>query len=72
MLTVDTLEICDRPPTRGTPVLATANAGAALGLYVGRTGAGIDWVSWPEQGQPRPTREAYEALCSAFDAAVKR
>jgi hypothetical protein len=70
ILTVDTLEICGTP-VRGTLVLATANAGSPVGRYVGRTSAGIDWVSWPEQGQPRPTREAYEALCQAFDA-VKR
>lgn len=72
MLTVDTLEACTRPPMRGTPVLATANVGSPVGRYVGRSPAGIDWMAWPEQGQPRPTREAYEALCQAFDAAVKR
>jgi hypothetical protein len=71
ILTVDFLEICDRPPVRGTLLLATANAGAPTGLYVGRSPAGIDWVAWPEQGQTRPTRGGYEELCSAFDAAVK-
>lgn len=68
MLTADTIEICDHPPVRGTLVVATATSGAPIGRYVGRTGAGIDWIVWPEQGQPRPTREAYEALCQAFDA----
>ena len=73
MLTADTLEICDRPPLRGTLVIATANAGSPVGRYVGRTGASIDWVSWPEQGEAHPSREAYEALCATFDAAaVKR
>lgn len=70
ILTADTLEICDRPPVRGTLVLATANAGSPTGLYVGRQGV-VDWIAWPEQGEAQPAREAYEAMCEAFDA-VKR
>jgi hypothetical protein len=68
MLTVDLLEACDLPPTRGTPLLATHHTGSPVGLFVGRSPAGIDWICWPSQGERRPSRETFAFMCATFDA----
>jgi hypothetical protein len=63
------LEINKVAPARGTTVTATRNAGSPVGLYVGRSVAGIDWVCWARHdlGETRPSREMFDAMCAAFD-----
>jgi hypothetical protein len=54
-------------PERGTTVTATNHAGSPVGLYVGRSPSGIDWVCWPAINETQPSRDTFAAMCAAFD-----
>lgn len=54
-LTVDTLEMCDVPPVRGTLVLGINGTGR----YVGRGPGGVEWIAWDQS--------YFATMCEAFD-----